>query len=346
MSDIAVVQEPIPIPQVISRYEVLLGDIKEARQGAVESFDYASKDGNRACRSYVFGLRKIKARIEAARVEDKADILAYGKRVDAQAKELTEQVEALIRPHEEQLKAIARAEAERVAALQGSLDHATQLGELPFAATSAMIQARLVTLDEIQLDQLQEFREPTAAAIVTSRQRLQVALETALAKEEQEQELARLQAEAAAREARERDERIRRDAQEKADAEAQAAAADAIAEAETRAAQAEAKLAAAEIIPAGERRPDGPAVLLSAVTQEAPAPASAPASAPSARARGPVSAWSSSPGAAEAALWSQRRQRLGSQLEGALAGMNRAAVVAAIMGNRLHPALSVDWEKV
>lgn len=329
MSDIAAVQEPI----VISRYEVLLGDIKEAQREAVENFDYASKAGNQACRSYVFGLRKIKARIEAARVEAKADALAYGKRVDAQAKELLGQVEALIRPHEEQLNAIARAEAERVAALKDILDHAVTLGELPFAATSAMIQARLVILDGIQLDQLQEFREPTAAAIVTSRQQLQAALETALATEAQDRELARLQAEAAAREARERDERIRRDAQEKADAEAQAAAADAIAEAETRAAQAEAKLAAAESIPAGERRPDGPAVLLSAVTQEAPAPAH-------------VSAWSSSPGAAEAALAAQRRQRLGSQLERALAGMNRAAVVAAIMGNRLHPALSVDWEKV
>jgi hypothetical protein len=325
-SSIAIVQEPI----IISRYEVLLGDIKEAQQEAVERFDYASKAGNEACRSYVFRLRKIKARVEAARKEAKADALAYGKRVDAQAKELTEQVEELIRPHEEQLNAITQAEAERVAALKGIFDHATQLGELPFAATSAMIQARLVTLDEIQLDQLQEFREPTAAAIVTSRQRLQVALETALAKEEQEQELARLQAEAAAREARERDERIRRDAQEKADAEAQAAAADAIAEAETRAAQAEAKLAAAEIIPAIHPADTD------AVTQAVPVAAPAPS----------VPTWR--PGEAEAAMAarSSRMQRLEDELEIAMRGMNRAAVVAAIVGCRLHPAVVVDWERV
>lgn len=324
MSTLATVETPI----VITQYDVLLDDIKQAQHEAKDLpvFDYRTTAGNKAARSYVFGLRKLKSRIEAARKDAKAYALAYGKRVDEQARELADQVLDLIQPHQDQLDAIARAEAERVEALKAIHDHAIGLGLVPFGATSAMIQARIVMLDEIQLDQLQEYREPTAAAIVTSRQQLQVALAAALASEEQKRELDRLQAEKEEREARERNERIRQEAQEKADAEAQAAAADAIAEAEARAAAAEAQLAAAAavapIIPAADRSPTGPAVHQS--QQLPPSP----------------------PGAAEAAESTRRRRLLAEQLQGALAGMNRQAVVSALVDGRLHPAISIDWGRV
>lgn len=314
MSTLATVSEA---PIVISQYEVLLGDIKEAQQQAGDFvFDYNTKAGDKAARSYLFGLRKLKSRIESARKDAKAYALAYGKRVDEQAKELADQVLDLIQPHQDQLDAIARAEAERVEALKAIHDHAIGLGVVPFGATSAMIQARIVMLDEVQLDQLQEYREATAAAIVTSRQQLQVALAAALAGEEQERELARLRAEREEQEAREREDKIRLEAQQKADAEAQAAAADAIAHAEARAAQAEAKLAAAVAAP-----PAAP---------QKPLPVLPP----------------NPPGAAAAGEATRRRIRLKEQLQTALAGMNREAVVAAIVDQRLHPAVIVDWGRV
>jgi len=307
----------VEAPIAISQYEVLLGDIKEAQQKAGDLvFDYHTKAGNTAARSYLFGLRKLRSRIESARKDAKAYALAYGKQVDEQAWGLAEQVLDLIRPHQNQLDAIAKAEAERAEALKAVHDHAIQLGVVPFGSTSAMVQARIVMLDEVQLDQLQEYREVAAAAIVTSRQQLQVALAAALAGEERERELARLRAEKEEQEARDRDDRIRREAQEKADEEAQAAAADAIAHAEDRAAQAEAKLAAAVATPP--------------ITEPAPRRVYMP----------------SPPGAVEAGEATRRRLRLKEQLQTALAGMNREAVVASIIDGRLHPAVVVDWERV
>lgn len=290
----------VEAPFAISQYEVLLGDVIEAQQKALRPcvFDYHTKAGSTAAESYLFGLRKLKSRIE--------DALFSGKLVDEQASELAEQVLDLIRPHHSQLDAFAKAKAEWVEAPKTVHDHVIQLGVVPFGSTSAMVQARIVMLDEVQLDQLQEYREVTAAAIVTSRQQLQVALAAALAGEEQERELAR-----------DRDDRVRRWVQEWwAYVEAQAAAADAIADEEARAAQAEAKLAAAVTIPP--------------ITEPAPRRVCIP----------------SPPGAVDAANATRRRLRLKEQLQTALAGMNREAVVASIIDGRLHPAVVVDWEGV
>ena len=48
----------------ISQYEALSSDIEIARQRAVESFDYEDPKGDKAARSYIAGLRKIRSRIE------------------------------------------------------------------------------------------------------------------------------------------------------------------------------------------------------------------------------------------------------------------------------------------
>jgi hypothetical protein len=111
--------------------------------------------------------------------------LAFGKRVDEQAKELSYQVDALIQPHQEQLEAIARREAERIGEHQRVLDWATNIGIVGFGEGSPKIQDRLDALDEISLEGLKEFTEKVAAAIVASRKALQQALSQALAAEEQ-----------------------------------------------------------------------------------------------------------------------------------------------------------------
>jgi len=53
-----------PTAIVISQFDVLLGDIKEAKEKAAEAvFDYSTKAGNKEARSYVFAQRKLKSRI-------------------------------------------------------------------------------------------------------------------------------------------------------------------------------------------------------------------------------------------------------------------------------------------
>lgn len=223
---------PVHEPIVITQYELLLDDIAQAKKSAIAAFAYETKEGDKAARSYLFQLRKLRARVEAARKDAKSYALAYGKRVDEQAKDLSSQVDELIEPHQQQLEAIAMKEAQRVQAHQMVLDRVVRLGELQFGVCSQEIQGRLDALDRVTLEGLEEFTEKVAAAIVSSRQALQQALQQALASEEQARELANLKAEQEEREAKERMERILREAQKKADAAAAQVAADAIAAAQ------------------------------------------------------------------------------------------------------------------
>jgi colicin import membrane protein len=204
---------------VIPRYEVLAGDIKEAQENAVLVFDYGSAKGQKEARSYIYGLRLLKGKIESARKDEKAWALAYGKNVDAKAKELTTQVEDLIQPHQRQLEAVEAAEEARKQRHQAVLDKATAYGNLRFGAGSAEIRARLESLDGITIDGLEEFAEPVAAAIVTSRQALSTALEQAEAAEAQAAEVKRLRAEAEERERRDREAQAAREKEEQAERE-------------------------------------------------------------------------------------------------------------------------------
>lgn len=307
---------------VITQYDVLLGDIKEAQQSAVPSFDYETAAGSKAARSYIFQLRKLRARIESQRKDAKSYALAYGKQVDEQAKELASQVDQLIAPHQEAIDAIAQREAERVARLQERLNRAIDLGEVGFASTSASIQKRLDQLDRETLEGLEEFEEKVAAAVVKSRQALQAALAKAVQTEAEAAELARLRAEADARAAEEREAQRQREAQAKADALAQAAAADAIARAERKAAEAAAAQAAAE------RRAAEVEARAAAVATE-PAPA-APTASPE-------------PAKPNEAVPTETWKLFVSQLRTAIAGMDRQHVAEAIADGRLHDAITIDW---
>lgn len=327
-------------PIVITQYQVLLDDIKEAQQTAKDSFEYDSKEGNKAARSYIFQLRKLRGRIESERKEAKSYALAYGKRVDEQAKELMAQVDELILPHQEAIDAIARREAERVAALQFRLDRAVNLGEVGFDATSASIRERLDLLDMETLDGLEEFEEKVAAAVLRSRQALQAALAKAEQAEAEAAELARLRAEAQQREEADREAQRQRDAQAKADAEAQAAAADAIAEAEAKAAAAQAQAAAAAEAQAdAERR----AAEAEEQAKAAAAAANADAERRAALQRRIEEAAAVDVQANDEAVTRQTWQLLVSQLQEAMAGMTRAQVAEAIADSRLHDAITINW---
>jgi hypothetical protein len=313
-------------PIVITQYQVLLDDIEQARKEAVPSFEYETKEGDKAARSYIFQLRKLRARVESARKEAKAYALAYGKRVDEQAKDLSSQVDELIQPHQEQIEAIAYREAERVAAHQKVLDSVVRLGEIQFGVDSREIAGRLDVLDQFKFDGLEEFADRVAAAMVTSRQKLRQALQQAEQKEEQERELQRLRKEQQEREQRERQQELERKAQERADELAAKAAADAIAAAEARAAAAEAKAAQAEA--AASRPPAVAAVPAVAAKAEPPAEME----------HGTFVVELPTPPAKEALAINV--------LEVSMLGMNRRQVAEAIVTGRLHPGLQVriNWE--
>ena len=330
---------------VISQFDVLLGDIKEATAAAVDvTFDYNTKEGNKAARSYIFAIRKLRARVESARTDAKAYALAYGRTVDSQAAELREQVDALIRPHQEAIDAIAKAEADRVQRHRVVIDEIRDVGRVPFGASAKNLAASLESVKAANIDGLEEFKEEAAAALLETIRTLEaahakaVADEAAAAELEQLREQQRIQRERDAEAKRIKDAEdaaaeVARKAQEEADAAALLVIEEAeqkVADAEARAAAAEAKVADAEAV----------ADLLQSEALSAITPAEVPKTRTITFSASAVLAEEE---ASESVLITSR---LRNALAVAMAGMDRNFVIDALVDGTLHPAITIDWSLV
>jgi hypothetical protein len=351
---------------VISQFDVLLGDIQEAKEKAAEAvFDYSTKAGNKEARSYVFAQRKLKSRIESARTDAKSYALAYGRKVDEQASELKDQVEALIKPHQDALDAITKAEADRVQRHRDTIHFITDLGRVLFGASAEALATSLESANAVNIDGLEEFKEEAAAALLETIRTLEAAHAKALADEAAAAELAQLREQRRIQQEKDaEDARIKAqqeaiaEAARKAQEEADAAALLAIQEAEQKVADAEARAAAAEA-----RAADSEAVadLLQSEALLATKPADMPVAvdeeedideectygisdkgrAVLARARANDVQLYDAYGHPESA-----DERLQRDLGRALAGLDRIAVIDALIAGTLHPAITIDWSRV
>ena len=348
LATVATVPEVLEVPEPIkiTQFEALLSDIRIAQDKAkaMPVFDFTSKEGNQAARSYVWNTRKLNGRIDTAKAEAKRFALDYGRAVDTRAKELKDQVAALIQPVQDGIDEVARLEAQRVAGLQRRLQEAEALGSVRYGATVADIQGQLDKLNGLSILDLQDYETPVLAAMTRSRNQLETALEQAKAAEAQTAELARLQREQEAREAAEAAARETAEAEAKEVEDAKALVeqgADALiawASAEARPMGGLAGLCGSGLVVDA----DGNA---NEIQPQPSAPAAvAPAAAP--RAHSTSAKAFRPPGQAEAAEQSRRRRRLLDQLLAAMGSMKREAVVTAIADGRLHAAVSVDWGKV
>jgi hypothetical protein len=320
---------------VITQYEVLIDDIKEARAKAAEmAFDLTDKKGIAACKSHVFGLRRFNGRINDAHKEAKAETLERGKAIDRVKNVLLEQVAALIQPHQDALDTIAKAEAERVAKHRQVIDTINDAARLPFGFTSQQIAQVQEHIKALDLTGMEEFETEARAAWSVTMQTLNAAHTTALETEEREAELARLREEArlqaekdaaakAAKAAEDAAAEVARKAQEAADAAALAV----IEEAEQKVAAAQAEAAAAT-----RRALDAEAVAdaLQGKALLAIKPAEPPVVEISDQAVEPV-------------LLNDAQIALRIQLCDAMTGMTRFQVAEALTLGLLHHAIKVDW---
>jgi len=141
---------------VLSRWEAVAIKIADATEESEEKeFDYRDKKGEKAARSWIAKLRKIKADVERARKEAKAVHIERGRRVDETAKLLTASVQGLIEPHESEIKAIEAEEAARVEAHRAVLAKIASLAH--GVASSSEAAEKLVELDQIDVSSLEEF---------------------------------------------------------------------------------------------------------------------------------------------------------------------------------------------
>ena len=303
----------------ISQYEALNSDIEIAKQGVVESFDYNDPKGEKAARSYIAGLRKIRSRIESARKEAKSYALEYGRAVDGQAKALEAEILGLIEPHQQALDEIAQREKDRVARHEARLQEITSLVQEGSAegARSGDLQRLITRLEDVQptVADMEEFRE-AAMAEVGNGLRLLRALYAAVVEREKREAMEAAEAQRLAEE-----EAARRKAEEEARVQAQ------IKEAEERARQAEERAAAADAQRVRQQQEMEQAIRESDKEQQRRAAAQREAEAALRRAE------------------VTRRNDLAAQLAKALTGKTKTQVVELLLDGQLHPAVVIDWSK-
>ena len=209
MTDVKAVQEQDAAlvadseTSALSRWEAVAIDIANAtKESEGKIFNYRDKKGEKAARSWIAQLRKIKASVERARKEAKSVHLERGKRVDETAKLLTAAVQGLIEPHETEIKAIEAEEQARIDAHKAVLARIESLTE--GIETSQEASLRLAALEEIDVSGLEEFSTAGQNRKAEAIAKLQELGESLLLREIERAELELLRAAAAKREEEER----------------------------------------------------------------------------------------------------------------------------------------------
>lgn len=199
------IESPVPEAPIV-KYEVSVDQIR-AWGEQYAGLEATTREGYEAVRGAIATLRTTRVGVERRRVELKASALEYGRRVDAVAKQLTTELEAIEEPLKAK-KAVIDDERERVKREKE-------------AAEKAKVEAEIRAKREAEEARLRAEREAEEARLAVEREAQRVEAErlaaerAAIAKE-------REAAEAARREAEERAEAERREVDAKARAEREA----------------------------------------------------------------------------------------------------------------------------
>lgn len=194
------------------------------------AFDYESAKGNKEARSHIYKLRQSKAAVDRVRKEAKAEALEYGRKVDAEAKDIVTEIEAMIETHDAPLREIEEREKARIAAHEARLDAITQDGDAAAAnwltADLADMRARAaeIAATPITEEAWEEYLTGAAKAKDKAAGQFQTAIAMREKHDAEQAELARLRKEEEERKAKEREAETARQAAERAKAEAEAKA--------------------------------------------------------------------------------------------------------------------------
>ncbi len=212
----------------IPAYAEFLTQLEELRAtNKAATFDYGTPRGNRDARSHVHALRKVRAALDAARKEEKAESLKYGRLVDEQAKVIKVELDEMIDLHAKPLQEIEDREEERIE------QHKANLAELKGAGEHSFLHWQDFPLDalkdrlaEVEAEPLgKEHWEEFALEAAEAKDFSIAAMRFHLAKREkhdaEQAELERLRTEAAERKRADREEELRKEGERAAAAEAE-----------------------------------------------------------------------------------------------------------------------------
>jgi len=142
-----------------NEFRAQISELKTINQDL--KFDYENPKEQKEARSHVYKMRQLKAAIEKRRVEAKADAVAYGKKVDEQAKEITVEIEAMIDVHMKPIEAIELREKNQI--IYKTQIIATLSQQVTINTIDEM-QARLESIDMLLLNPKDVFEITTLVA--------------------------------------------------------------------------------------------------------------------------------------------------------------------------------------
>jgi len=206
---------------VYNPFRQQLAELKETNAKLV--FDYETEEGAKEAKSHIAKLRSTKGALEKARKAEKQESLDYGRKVDAEAKEIEGELNAMIAVHETPLLEIAQRETDRKAAIQVRIDNILAQQRDIATCSAAEIQVRIEKVGgvEITVAAFAESMHVATSAKDTTLMMLNDAHAAAVKRETEAAELERLRTEEAERQRLAREETIRKEAEEKAAKDAQ-----------------------------------------------------------------------------------------------------------------------------
>lgn len=221
-------QELVFASKEIEAYDPYRAQLAELIAGNAKAvFDYRSKKGDEEARSHIYKLRRTKGAIEQVRVKEKESVLAKGRKIDSEAKEITKIVDDMIAVHETPLLEIKAEEDARIEAIKKRIE---SLNTFKVYGSGVDKQVYIDELKSVKAfvidDSLGEFQLEAAKTKEAAIAYLEQYIIDREKYEAEQAELARLRAESAAREQKEREERIAREAADNARIAAEKAAAD------------------------------------------------------------------------------------------------------------------------
>jgi len=203
-----VVQAPAPSTSAVAEYnqtEAALAELRTRLAG--RTYDLRTTAGDKQARADRLELTRLLSALEAKRVEVKAPLLDRSRLVDAEAKRIAGELEALRQPidtaikldeqrREEERRAAAEAEARRVAALRERLKFLTDAPARAVGKTAAELERIIGTLEAAPVNEA-TFAEFLPEALRARDDSLAVLREMLVATKRAEEEAERLKAERA-----------------------------------------------------------------------------------------------------------------------------------------------------
>lgn len=211
--------------KVFDSFNAQLLKIEEDNENT--KFDYHDEKGRKEAKSHVYKLRQTKSAVEKTRKEAKQASLEYGRKIDVEAREVTQRIEKMMNVHLapvkeiedeiERVKKIISDNIEKIRSFSQKINPRTQE-----FFTSQELEDRHLTLSSMVIDESYGEWESTARqSRIEALANLDKFYEEAHDREAKEKELARFQKEEKERKAKEAKEKLEREAKEKAEFEAQ-----------------------------------------------------------------------------------------------------------------------------